>query len=229
MEHSFPAHFLTNIQVVEKKKKENEQRRINHNQMKSACPRRTCLHVGGSVATCCSSITQARCLALPKSARLKKNKHYNLLHCHVNVSEWEEREEPGCIMVLRQSDCVSGSRAVSSSTFWSLCVTWLTDSEALTQHFPFENKTRLREMRGRKRIWMTVHCSHCKPARRAGKRRSEGNRWRESRGCCAVNVACVQRKGGRVGWTEGTDGRVGEEEVERRGVMCADPSSSVTP
>lgn len=36
-------------------------------------------------------------------------------------------------------------------------------------------------------------------------------------------------EGGKVGWTECTDGGVGEEEVEHRGVMCADPSSSVTP
>lgn len=36
-------------------------------------------------------------------------------------------------------------------------------------------------------------------------------------------------EGGKVGWMECTDGGVGEEEVERRGVMCADPSSSVTP
>lgn len=45
--------------------------------------------------------------------------------------------------------------------------------------------------------------------------------------CCLG--AAKRREGGWVGWTEGTDGRVGEEEVERRGVMCADPSSSVTP
>ncbi len=125
-----------------------------------------------NIATWCSwltaSVTQAiscfgKRLFKPRCAdctKLQMN-HNNLLYrCQTHCCTGQ-REQPRSIIVIKQSYCVSGGRAVSSSTLWSLYATWLSgpSPEAFTQCFPWEDDRRGgREGRENESEWRcTIH------------------------------------------------------------------------
>lgn len=118
----------------------------------------------------------------PRCADLQIN-HNNLLYCHgAHCTGW--RQQPRSIIFIKQSHCISGGRAVSSSTLpviVSNMPLWL-----LYDFFSFLQKMKVerREVKGGegKSSWddsaaLTLHWPLSPPqAEKLG--RSEGSRWR---------------------------------------------------